>query len=54
MYTFKIWFSRPLVSIDQPITLKIIWRPTQYGIDFFTPAKVNRVLWIEKPSFGGL
>jgi len=54
MYTSKIWFSRPQVFIDVPITLKIIWIPTQYGIDFFTPVKVNRALWIEKPNLGEL
>jgi len=54
MYACKIWFRRLLVFIDEPITLKVLWIPTQYGIDLLTAVKVNRVLWIEKPSFGGV
>jgi len=54
MYAFKIWFSRLLVFIAESTTLKNIWIPTQYGIDLFTPVQVNRVIWIEKPSIGGL
>jgi hypothetical protein len=41
-YACKIWFSRLLIAIGEPIALKINWIPTQYGIDLLSPVKVNK------------